>query len=136
MPTLSETAKVAIVTALISTIGTILVGFIAVLPAMRQQDQNNQKELPREDIYTISGRIQSTDNSPLSGAELYAAKAADSAIPGDDGRFLFENVLRSTYRVIVVDQTGQIRRLLIDPDESPPQSEGSGITITYSFVEK
>ena len=150
MPKLkSDNAKVAIVTALISAIGTILVAFIGVVPTLRERDrQSDQKQIEElkntitglqkslDEIYTISGRVRTTDNSPLSGAELYAAKADDTATPDDNGRFLFQNVLRRPYRVIVVDQAGRIRRLLIDPNDSPPENQTAGIAISYSFEKR
>lgn len=153
MPKLKSDAKVAIVTALISSIGTILIAFIGIVPTLRQSDQTkiagSQKEIEKlqstigdlqkslDEIYTISGRVRSTDNSPLSGTELYAAKADDSSTLDDNGRFLFHNVLRRPYRVIVVDQqTGRVRRLLIDPDDSPPENETAGIAISYNFEKK
>jgi hypothetical protein len=146
--TMSVNAKVAIVTALITAATTISTAFIGIVPKMRQADQvkidslskdtsdlrTQLEELkkPSAERYTVNGRVRSkNNNAPVTGAVLYAATTADSVPLDDNGTFVFQNMLRGPYWIVVANQSGTIRRFLINPDQ--PETEGEEIAITYSF---
>jgi len=146
--TMSVNAKVAIVTALITAATTISTAFIGIVPKMRQADQVKIDSLskdtsdlraqleelkkPSAERYTVNGRVRSKNsNAPVTGAVLYAATTADSVPLDDNGTFVFQNMLRGPYWIVVANQSGSIRRFLINPDQ--PESEGEEIAITYSF---
>ncbi|HEX6896547.1 MAG TPA: hypothetical protein VF146_14810 [Bryobacteraceae bacterium] len=142
----SSTAKVAIITALITAGTTILTAFIAIVPQMRQGDRTTIDQLSKETqelktevqtlrsargSYRIRGQVKTKDNAPFKDAVLYAASADDSAPLDDNGKFLFENMSRKPYVVVLASQTGTVHRLLINPED--PTTDSADLLVTYAF---
>ena len=137
-----DKTKTAIVTTLITSIATVLVAFIGIVPQLRKGDQDtidklttqlNQMKTKRSaDLYTLSGHV-TRNKQPVTDGVLIAAEANDSVAPDDTGKFLFPNMARKAYWIVVTTQNGPTRRLLINPDESQPDAAGQEITISYNF---
>jgi len=148
--TTSSNAKVVIITAIITVAGTVLTAFIGVIPQMRQGDRATIEKLsketddlkkqveelgkPSEALYKVSGRVRSKSNAPVKDAVLYAASADDSVPLDDNGMFLFQNMSRKSYWVVLASQTGTIHRLLINPED--PATESEDLAISYSFLKE
>ncbi len=95
---------------------------------------NMTKSTPSLDkTHTISGTVKTMDRKPFSYATLYAAEADVSANVDENGKFLFRNMREGPYRIIVVDQSGKMLNLLIDPNDSPPESAVAGKVINWKF---
>ena len=144
--TTSSSAKVAIVTALITAGTTILTAFIAIVPQVRQGDRTTIEQLSKQtedlktqvqtlkssqSLYRIRGQVRTRNNAPFKDAVLYAASADDSAPLDDNGTFLFENMSRKPYVVVLASQTGTVHRLLINPDD--PNTNSDDLLISYAF---
>lgn len=137
--------KTTIVTTLITAVATVLVAFIGVVPQLRKGDQETIDKLSSqiaelqkqrtEDLYTLSGRV-SRNNMPVTDGVLIAATANDSVSPDDNGKFLFPNMPRQAYWIVVTTQNGLTRRLLINPDDSQPDTSGQEIAISYRFAKE
>ncbi len=149
---ITENAKIAIATALITAITTVVVAFMGVVPQLRSGDQkeieNLQKTIAemksmveglktsREDLQSISGIVRNGDNTPKNDAVLYAVKADAAASLDDSGKFVFQNMARSPYWIVMADQNRKVRRLLIRPDDSPAMGTMEGLTMVYKFAKE
>ncbi len=132
--TKSANARVAIWSAVITGGATMLTAFIGIVPQMRQADKAQIDQLkkdtselkaqlaelekkPSAELYTINGRVRSkNNNAPITGADLYAATTADTTPLDDNGMFVLRNMIRGPYWIVVANQSGTIRRYLINPD--------------------
>ena len=132
-------ARVALLTALITAAATVLTAFIGILPQMRQTDRAKIDELTKqvrtlkspEGLYKVTGKVKSKSNAPFKDAVVFAAPAQYSASLDDNGTFLFQNVSRMPYVIVVASQTGTVYRLLINPDD--PTTDSDDLTISYAF---
>lgn len=148
----TDNAKIAIASALITAITTILVAFIGVVPQIRRDDRkeidNLQKTIgemktlieglktSREELQSISGMVRNGDNTPKNDAVLYAVKADAAASLDDSGKFVFQNMARSPYWIVMADQNKKVRRLLIRPDDFPSMGTMEGLTMVYKFAKE
>jgi hypothetical protein len=146
--------KVAIWTALITAAATILTAYIAVLPQIRQGDQQKIDELskttaslqseldsmnssPKAVAYKLSGSIKNkANNAPVTDAFLYASPSADLALPDDQGNFQLAPIGGQAYNVVVATPGGQMQRLLVTPDGPPSETVIGDLTITYSLAKE
>jgi hypothetical protein len=146
--------KVAIWTALITAAATILTAYIAVLPQIRQGDQQKIDDLskttaalqsqldsmnsqPKDVAYKLSGSIKNkTNNAPVTDAFLYASPSEDLALPDDQGNFQLAPIGGQAYNVVVATPGGQMQRLLVTPDGPPSQTVIGDLTITYSLAKE
>ena len=143
--TLSANAKTATLTALVSAAATVLTAFIGIVPQMRRGDQTKIEELTKQvaalqqqlsiEVYRVSGRVKSRNNTPITNAVLYVAMP-ESASLDDNGRFVFENMLRKPYCIVLATQNGTMRRVLINPDDPEPESDLPELAITYGYSKK
>jgi hypothetical protein len=137
--------KTTIVTTLIAALGTVLVAFIGIVPQLRKGDQDKIDQLssqiaelqkkPAVDLYNLTGRV-SRNNMPVTDGLLIAATATDAVSPDDSGKFLFPHMPRQAYWIVVTTQSGPTRRLLINPDDSQPDTAGQEIAISYNFAKE
>jgi hypothetical protein len=141
-----DNTKVAILTALITAAATVLTAFIGIVPQMRQGDRATIDQLSKqtddlkaqiatlkspEGLFKISGQVKGKNNAPVKDAVLYAASADDSAPLDDNGTFLFQNMSRKPYVVVLASQNGTVHRLLINPGDANTDSDD--LMITYAF---
>jgi hypothetical protein len=140
-----SSAKVAVWTAVITAIATVLTAFIGIVPGLRQNDRNKIDDLTNqvtaltkkmsEDAYTVSGSVKTKkDSAPLTNGSLYAAAADDSVPLRDNGNFVFSHMLNRPYWIVVDTQEGKRGRLLITPGTLETASDE--IEITYNFSPK
>jgi hypothetical protein len=137
-----SSAKVAVWTAVITAIATVLTAFIAIVPQMRQGDKQqidvlNSKlqklatQIPASG-YTVSGYVKTKkDSKPVTDAMLVAAPADDSVTLDDEGKFVLQNMANQHYCIVVQTQDGKMSRVLISPTD--PETDTDDLAITYSF---
>jgi len=135
-------AKVAVWTAVVTAIATVLTAFIGIVPQMRQGDQQQIQELKTQlatliaksskDAYMVSGYVKTKkNNAPVTDAMLVAAPADDSVTLDDEGKFVLQNMVNQPYCIVVQTQDGKMRRVLISPTD--PETDTDKLAITYSF---
>jgi|ERR1700756_3295187 hypothetical protein len=140
-----DKTRVTIITTLISSLATVLVAFIGIVPQMRMRDQQTISTLqqqiaelqqrPTDTLYTLSGHV-SRNKKPVSNGVLIAAAPNESATLGDNGEFLVQSIPRKAYWIIVTTQDGPTSRLLINPDDSQPDTTQEEIAISYNFTKE
>ena len=131
-----STAKVAIITALITAAATISTAVISILPQLRQaQDYKKQLDTLKaaQGRYKIVGQVVANkNNAPYSDAEIYVTSADDSQMLVDNGSFLFQNKSKKPYLVVLAGPGGSVQRFFIDPEN--PKTSSEDLTITSEFV--
>jgi len=141
----SSSTNVAVWTAVITAIATVLTAFIGIVPGLRQTDKNTIDDLssqvaalkakPPEQAYAVSGSVKTKkDNAPVTNAILDAAAAEDSQPLDDVGNFTFQHMANKPYWIVLETQDGKKARLLITPGTMETASDD--IAITYSFTKK
>src|SRR5882672_8412474 len=119
-------AKIAIVTGLITVLGTVAVSFVGIVPKLRsgdaqtidqlQKDVDSLKKKSSRDIIvpgkrmTVNGTVRSKDGmQPLNAVEVYLIPL-DSNLIGltdDAGKFSIPGIPDGTYSVIVRASDGK-----------------------------
>lgn len=136
------TAKIAIWTAGITALATVLTAFIGIVPQMRQADRKQITDLKArlaglpakspETTYMISGFVKTKKNNmPLTDAMLVAAPADNSPTLDDAGKFVLQHMTNQPYYIAVQTQDGKMRRVLISPND--PETDTDELAITSSF---
>jgi len=148
----AQNARVLIITAAITSITTIAVSFMAIVPQLRSQDQKDLVELkdqlkelkdrstPKETgsaptpekRVSISGTVKNADGSkPLGGYDVYLLPETNNmftAKTDDTGRFTLQGVPDFTYSIIVRDSTnGRSGKGLLDDTGDEVQVIGARI---------
>jgi len=145
----SSSAKVAIWSAIITALATVLTSFIAIVPQMRKSDKQQIDDLTQrtanlsnqvtdltaqlsKNVYVVSGFVKTKkDNAPVTDAILVAAPAEDSLPLDDAGKFVLQNMLNQPYWIVLQTQDGKLRRVLINPAD--PETDTEDLAITYIF---
>lgn len=154
---LSEKAKVAIITAIISALTIIIPSIVAIIPQIKNnvaeeyiqqidplnkkiQEQNKKIERlikSNQDLYTISGQLRGAGDKPVENVQLYAIKQENVTTPDDQGNYRFANMLLKPYTFVIVSQSNKkTYRLLIGPQELNKKGEFEGITLNYNFTKE
>jgi hypothetical protein len=144
--TTSDNVKIAA----ISVFGTIVVALIGIVPVVRKnsdtiqaRDATIQKQ--KEEIEALTGKVSAlsppyairgsvrstTDNKPISDADIYVANPDNQALLDDNGNFVVRNTFKRAYWVVVARQTGKVLRILIDPTDLV--GEAAGVAVRYTF---
>jgi hypothetical protein len=150
----AQNARVLIITAAITSITTIAVSFMGIVPQLRSQDQKALDELreqvkglqetqetklkpapkdaPTEKRVSISGTVKNDDGSkPLGGYDVYLLPETNNmftAKTDDTGRFTLQGVPDFTYSIIVRDSTnGRSGKGLLDDTGDEVQVIGARI---------
>jgi hypothetical protein len=150
-PQPAQNARVLIITAAITSITTIAVSFMGIVPQLRSQDQKALQELteqvkdlkeakdkpaskdaPTEKRVSISGTVKNADGSkPLGGYDVYLLQETNNmftAKTDDTGRFTLQGVPDFTYSIIVRDSTnGRSGKGLLDDTGDEVQVIGARI---------
>lgn len=137
----ASSAKVAIWTAIITAIGTVLTSFLGIVPQMRKDDAHRLNELKHQvnqlmaqkatDDYTVSGSVTKSDNTPVKYATVFAAPASNSG-PLEGGKFIFTKMENQPYYLIVQTQDGLISAIM-NPSEPPAPDPAGGYVVNYTF---
>jgi hypothetical protein len=151
--TTSDNVKVAA----ISVFGTIAVALIGIVPAVQSsnekiaardreiQSQKAEIEALKKQMvdrinelkppYAIRGSVRNTsDNKPITDADLYVADPENQATLDDNGNFVVKNTFHRAYWLVMARQGGKILRLLINPTD--PVNEAAGVAIRYTFAKE
>ena len=146
----AQNARVLIITAAITSITTIAVSFMAIVPQLRSQDQKDLVELkdqlkelkdratPKETAsapekrVSISGTVKNADGSKfLGGYDVYLLPETNNmftAKTDDSGKFTLQGVPDFTYSIIVRDSTnGRSGKGLLDDTGDEVQVIGARI---------
>jgi len=145
----SSSTNVAIWSAIITALATVLTSFIAIVPQMRKSDKQQIDDLTQrtanlsnqvtdltaqlsKNVYVVSGFVKTKkDNAPVTDAILVAAPAEDSLPLDDAGKFVLQNMLNQPYWIVLQTQDGKLRRVLINPAD--PETDTEDLAITYIF---
>ncbi len=142
--TSKNSGKTAIVTGLLSILGTALVAWIGILPQMQKKNKSEIKELTEhvgillkqnENKCRISGTILQSDGNPLNEVTIFAARADDEAGPDVEGSFIFENMIPETYyNFVILDKLKDTTyRILIDPKDKNVKTDEFILSYTYQI---
>jgi len=144
-----SSAQVAIWSAIIGALATVLTSFIAIVPQMRKGDKQQIEDLTQRteslskqvtdlsaqssnNTYVVSGFVKTKKNNmPVTDAILVAAPAEDSLPLDDAGKFVLQNMVDQPYWIVVQTQDGKLSRVLINPTD--PETDTEDLAITYSF---
>jgi len=145
----SSSTNVAIWSAIITALATVLTSFIAIVPQMRKSDKQQIDDLTQrtanlsnqvtdltaqlsKNVYVVSGFVKTKkDNAPVTDAILVAAPAEDSLPLDDAGKFVLQNMMNQPYWIVLQTQDGKLRRVLINPAD--PETDTEDLAITYIF---
>ena len=147
-------ARIAIITALITVMGTVAVSFVGIVPKLRSGDAQTIEQL-RQDVealkktgskansappvkrMTVNGVVRSKDgNRALNAVEVYMIPLESNlmGLTDDAGGFTINGIPDETYSVIVRASGGKSGRVLLE--KSGHYMEVMGTSITYSIDEK
>ena len=152
--TSTPNAKVAIVTCLITVMGTVAVSFIGIVPKLRssdaetidrlQKDVDGLKKKNGSDVIAppgktidVKGTVRSKDGTQLLNAvEVYMIPLESNLIglTGDDGGFAINGIPDQQYSVMVRASNGQSGRVLLE--KGGHHLEVMGTQINYGIDEK
>jgi hypothetical protein len=139
-----SSTKVAVWTALITAIATVLTAFITIFPQLRQNDQKTIGDLTNQitkltaklsqEAYRVSGHVKTRKNDmPVVAAMFFAAPANDAVPLDDSGKFDLPNMADQAYYIVVQTQDGKTSRVLINPSDPLTETDTEELAITYSF---
>jgi carboxypeptidase family protein len=152
--TSTASAKIAIVTCLITVLGTVAVSFVGIVPKLRSGDAQTIDQLQKDvdslkkkngsqDIIvpvkkmTVNGTVRSKDGmQPLNAVEVYLIPL-DSNLIGltdDAGKFSIPGIPDGTYSVIVRASDGKSGRVLLE--RTVHNVDVMGTSITYGIDEE
>ena len=144
----AQNTKVLIVTAVITSITTIAVSFMGIVPQLRSQDRKDLVELQEEikalkdkaapketapdKLVSISGTVRNADGTKaLGGYDVYLLPETNNLFTGktdDSGKFTLKGVPDYTYSIIVRDSTnGRSGKGLLDDTGDEVQVIGARI---------
>ena len=144
----AQSPKVLIITALITSLTTVAVSFIGIVPNLRSEDRNQLAELkqqlnelketkgiaspPAARHMTVTGTVKTADGSkPLGGFDVYLLPEGNnllSATTDDTGRFNMQSVPEGVYSIIVRDSSnGKSGKGLLDDEGEEVQVIGARI---------
>lgn len=153
--TSTPSTKIAIVTCLITVMGTVAVSFVGIVPKLRSGDAQTIDQLQKDveslkkkngsqDIIappvrrmTVNGIVRSKDGmQPLNAVEVYLIPL-DSNLIGltdDAGKFSIPGIPDGTYSVIVRGSDGKSGRVLLE--KTGNKVDVMGTSITYGIDEQ
>jgi len=141
--TAQSSAKVIVITSLISAVATIAVSFIAIVPQLRKGDLDELARLKKEtDITTserwnIAGTLLKRENKPVSNAEVYLLPASGGeniTATDDTGGFIFRNMPLRPYWIVTRDtSSGSSNRVLMDAENKEGEVRLTESLIKYRF---
>jgi hypothetical protein len=151
--TSTPNAKIAIITALITVMGTVAVSFVGIVPKLRSGDAQTIEQL-RQDVeklktgskdnsappvkrMTVNGTVRSKDGmQPLNAMEVYMIPLELNlmGLTDDAGGFTIKGIPDETYSVIVRASDGKSGRVLLE--KGGHHIEVMGTSITYGIDEK
>ena len=154
----SQSPKILIATALITSLTTVAVSFIGVVPQMRSQDRSELAELrkalddlkqkppanqPQGDkpIITVTGTVKDASGSKtLAGYDVYLLPEGNNLLTAktdDSGKFTMLSVPAGVYSIIVRDSTnGQSGKGLLDGEEVEVKVRGALIQYRIQGTQK
>lgn len=128
-------AKVVILTALISAVASIVVAFIGIVPIWYQK----KTPVPSAN-FSITGKIVSHEKKPLKNADVYLIAATGSefmATTDDYGQFAFEKIPTMSYWIVVRDnESGKSSRVLIQKEHATGEINVMEALLTYQAGER
>jgi hypothetical protein len=148
-----NSAKVSIVTALITAGTTILIAFIGIVPQLRKDDnvriaglnktiaEFKQNETGSGETITISGTTYKDNNlnQTQDNIEVYLLPASGNELvttADNDGKFVFKNIPSKNWWIIVRNLNTNEKtsgKFLIDPSEGNGSLNFSGAFIQYKI---
>jgi hypothetical protein len=152
--TSTPNARIAIITALITVMGTVAVSFVAIVPKLRSGDAQTIEQL-RQDVetlkktgakdnsappvkrMTVNGTVRSKDGKQaLNAVEVYMIPLESNlmGLTDDAGGFTINGIPDETYSVIVRASDGKSGRVLLE--KGGHYMEVMGTSITYGIDEK
>jgi hypothetical protein len=134
--------RVAVWTAVVTAIATVLTAFIGIVPQMRHGDQQKIEDLETQIkklsakssgvAYLVKGHVATKkNNTPVTDAVLVAGPASDSVALDDEGNFALSHMYKQPYCIVVQTQDGKMSRVLISPTDVETNTDE--LEINYSF---
>ena len=143
-----QSGKVALTTAIITSVTTILVAFIGIFQQLRRADANDIADLETTlenlghsvgEDWDISGSVVDENGQPFS-AEIYLMPQSGtfSDYTDDNGGFHFDNIPSQTYSILVrktdPEVRGESRKILVLEPETSDSKIDTTIEVTGAVI--